>query len=215
MVNETNITLYAPDILQPILDKIRENSTNNRTEQTPKDKVKQRVGPGGKTLDYVSWIDVCYELDKKYPGWSYEIVGEPYKLLDYINVPCRLKIIDSGVLRTFDDYGTDSIKIKDDGSPASLDYMKNCMSDGIKRCAAKLGLFNDLYTKEVIGDVSITTRTNEEWQWFFSEVDPILADKISIEKLDYIKYINIIEKFKSGELTKEKLIEVYQIKEQL
>jgi hypothetical protein len=117
---------------------------------TPKDKIKQRPGRGGKTFDYVETGYIVNLLNTTFNGlWDFEIdeqeVGQTQvwvkgKLTVWINP--ELKI-------TKTQFGGSDIKKTQEGKPVDVaDDLKSASSDCLKKCASLLGFASDIYWKE-------------------------------------------------------------------
>lgn len=195
-----------PDDIQTRLEAIKARSQYHRKEPTPKEAVKARVGRGGKTFDYVDrWY--CHQwLDKYYPGWSFECLGD-FKV-DYqcVSVRGTLTVFEpEGLKRTFTLIGDMDLQWSDEKDPITgkptgkkllvedAPYYKGAEADALKKCATCLGFASDIYSRttfiddEPINDVYLIE--------FFDEVYPKIKDQINTVQL-----ANITRKFLNKEL---------------
>lgn len=198
------ITQYQNnDIIVEKLNKARDKAIKLRSSKTSKEQVKWRDGKAGQRWKYITRAQAEAELDKHYPGWSYEAMD--YKeLFDRVHVLGRLTVIDENVgKRIIQRWGSKEIIKKKDGSIATAtDYIKSAESDSIKRCTIGFGLFNDVYTDEDFeGNIS---RTNEL-------LVPLLIDYIESNNYKPQVLTNLINKMMTNSVT-EDLINAFKNK---
>jgi len=130
-------------------------------------------------FDYVSWGTVARWLDEYYPCWSMEILPDSIKNeAGSINCIVKLTVFEEGgIPRIIQCCGTRKIDIKQsDGSVVSLDYWKSAETDAFKRCVARLGGFNDIYTDNT------DELTEDTIEYIFDQVFPRLTKIAESEK---------------------------------
>ncbi len=100
-------------------------------QPTPPERIKQRQGPGGRTLDYVDARYVMDKLDELGPeNWQ-----DLYVQNDPNSVLCGIGInIDGQWIWKYDV-----------GTPSDIESEKGAHSDAFKRAAVKWGIGRDLY----------------------------------------------------------------------
>ncbi|OGU17574.1 MAG: hypothetical protein A2X61_15345 [Ignavibacteria bacterium GWB2_35_12] len=128
------------------LESISKRTREQRHTKTDTKQIKTRQGKAGKKFKYVDWGTVADWLDRHYPGWSFTSVPESFReYAGYVQGYCQLKIYEKeGLSREIGSWGSKEI-ILSDNKPIRSDYYKAVESDALKRCAARLGAFNDIY----------------------------------------------------------------------
>ena len=137
---------------------ISETQWNLIGATTPKDKIKQRPGRGGKTFDYVETGYIVELLNKTFNGlWDFEIdqqeVGQTQ-----VWVKGKLTVwLSSEMKISKTQFGGSDIKKTQDGKPIDIaDDLKAASSDCLKKCASLLGFAKDIYWKEKTNSTSTT-----------------------------------------------------------
>jgi len=202
MNEETDVTVLDPNLQK--FAAMSKRLKEQRATSTPKDFIKERKGAGGKTFQHVDWVSCTRWLDEHYPGWSFDIIPEGMERTEfYYSVLGKLSIFErEGVPRTFTCYGSAEMKFKREGGEMfSQDYLKNAETDSIKRCCAKIGAFNDLYT-----DADLGADTRPDIDWFFETIYPVINMKNIKEEMRWNIMINITKGYLNGISTKEQLI---------
>lgn len=121
-------------------------------QKTPKDYIYKRPAKGGGEWEYVSIGYIRKTLNFAF-GWMWcSEVKELSEHYNQITALVRLSVLDKNgqVLIWKEDAGRADIKISRK-TKEPLDYgndQKAAISDGIKRCAAQLGIASDIYGKE-------------------------------------------------------------------
>jgi hypothetical protein len=113
----------------------------NLNDPTPKSEIKQRQGPGGRTLDYV---DARYVMDRLDAAVGPENWQDKYEDRADGSVRCCIGI------RVKDEW----VWKCDVGDPSDIEAVKGAHSDAFKRAGVKWGIARDLY-----GEHSNTGRT--------------------------------------------------------
>ena len=152
---------------------------------TPKVYVKQKQG-----FDYVDEAYMRNLLNQVFPGWSWEIVKYEFMGDKAISVHGRLKIIESGIPRTYDAIAAHRIAVsKSNGNYVDLgNDLKSANSDCFKVAVNRLcNIADDVYRKQV-KDMSLTDEQKDmlyELSHTIKEFDSGLSDKIvgSIEQM--------------------------------
>lgn len=152
---------------------------------TPKVYVKQKQG-----FDYVDEAYMRNLLNQVFPGWSWEIVKYEFMGDKAISVHGRLKIIESGIPRTYDAIAAHRIAVsKSNGNYVDLgNDLKSANSDCFKVAVNRLcNIADDVYRKQV-KDMSLTDEQKDmlyELSNTIREFDSGLSDKIvgSIEQM--------------------------------
>jgi recombination DNA repair RAD52 pathway protein len=130
------------------------------TRKLPKEKIKQRQGSFGMTLDYIEGATVIELLNEAFDyAWSFEIVGSEkvqaekkynkYKKKyedqpPYMKVHGRLTIPQLNIVK--EQFGT---KIYLGGSTEQEGAAKSAATDALKKCATLLGIGLELYKDDV------------------------------------------------------------------
>ena len=105
--------------------------------------IKQRKGPGGKTLDYIDTPLVIQRLNAGFDGdWSFRIVSHEVTETEVVVLG---ELEAGGIVKQ--QFGS---KTREDRVPLG-DTSKAAASDSVKKCATLLGVGLELYTKEVNG----------------------------------------------------------------
>lgn len=188
---------------QDLLDNIKDKSKKLRHGVTPKRVIKTRQGKANQSFKYVSWVAVCDWLDTNYPGWSFEasnaqVIGQSVSVLG------TLIVVDNGLIRKFSCYG-EKEGISSEGKFIAIPYIKAAETDALKRCVARLGGFNDVYT-----DVEVETESeinNESIEF----ITTILPRAIEEYKDDPSKIFNQIKGFMSGKISLSRFKERYKL----
>jgi recombination DNA repair RAD52 pathway protein len=118
--------------------------------KTPKDKIKQRPGRGGKTFDYVETGYIVDLLNSTFNGlWDFEI-DEQEVGTTQVWVKGKLTVwITPEMKITKTQFGGSDIKKTSEGKPVDVaDDLKAASSDCLKKCASLLGFAKDIYWKE-------------------------------------------------------------------
>lgn len=199
-MDEITIWEQNPDQVASILEKIRKNCLKNRHEKTPAHKIKKRKGKkdrDGKQLywDYVTWGTVTEELDKKYPGWSFEIVRDSVRFEHgHVSIAGKLTVYEpQGLKRVVEAYGCEELIISND-KVVDLMYLKGAETDALKRCAARLGLFNDVYNAIEIEEVEVI---EEDIVYFVKNVLPKVIETFG--ETNPVVIFRLMIKFHQGE----------------
>jgi hypothetical protein len=205
MNNDELITYPEPTIIDmtDILNLVGKRCIENRMTPTDKSRVKTRKGSGNKMFKYVTWLDVVGELDKKYPGWSLEVIPESINsTADVISIAVKLTVHEpEGIKRVITAYGSDEAIInKETGKLVSATYMKNAETDALKRAAARLGMFNDVYTDENVNSIFSEDIDDSSKEWFIENVMPVLSH-------DSARLYKVIIAFNNGVIDKQYIIE--------
>ena len=195
-----NLVLYEK---QDFLDVIKNKSKKLRHSVTPKRVVKTRQGKGNQSFKYVSWVAVCDWLDTNFPGWTFEannaqIIGQSVIVLG------TLMVIDNGLIRKFSCYG-EKEGISSEGKYVSIPYIKAAETDALKRCVARLGGFNDVYTDV---DVETETEINKDAIEFITNILPKALEEYKEEPE---KVFNQIKGFISGKINIQRFKERYNL----
>lgn len=123
-------------------------------EKTPKKYIKQRVGRGGKMLDYVETGYVVKKLNEVFNGmWDYDVLSEEIgKNHIWVKGRLTIKFMDGhGNIQsiTKTQFGGSDIKRTKDGEVIDIaDDLKAAASDALKKCASLLGVAGDVYFQE-------------------------------------------------------------------
>jgi len=137
----------AKDIEKVKLPAIQKSSLEVLSETTPKDKIKQRPGPGNMVLNYVEIGYVVNKLDEAFNHlWEFEILDEKVGETQ-IWVKGRLTVhLAPNFSIKKESYGGASIKKYKDGDVIDVgNDMKAAASDALKKCASLLGVAKDVY----------------------------------------------------------------------
>ena len=128
------------------LESLSKRTREQRHTKTDPKQVKTRQGKAGKKFKYVDWGTVADWLDRHYPGWSFTSVPESFReYAGFVQGYCLLKVFEKeGLIREIGSWGSKEIMISDK-NPVKSDYYKAVESDALKRCAARIGAFNDIY----------------------------------------------------------------------
>lgn len=128
----------------------------------PPDKIKQRKGPGGKTLDYVETHEVISRLNEAFDyRWTFEIVDHRIEESEVI-VLGRLEVEDDGAVITKMQFGSNLLK----KGMSTGDALKAAASDAIKKCATLLGIGLHLYRdEEVVEHPKPATNGKAPFDW--------------------------------------------------
>ena len=149
------------------------NEINNRHKKmsetiTPKVYVKAKQG-----FDYVDEAYMRYLLNENYPGWSWEIIKYEFIGDKAISVHGRLKIIDSGLPRTYDSIAAHRIAV----SKSTGDYvdisndLKSANTDAFKVAVNRLcNIADDVYRKQV-ADISLSEKQLEEIDMLLRQIE--------------------------------------------
>jgi recombination DNA repair RAD52 pathway protein len=123
------------------------------TQRTPKEAVRYRQGPGGRTLAYVEGAWVIRQLNLAFGwDWDFEIRdrqvipgpdGRPQEVVVLGRLTCRLP---DGRVVVKEDFGSEAFKA---GVQAG-DVFKSAATDALKRCARALGIALDLYERQAV-----------------------------------------------------------------
>jgi recombination DNA repair RAD52 pathway protein len=123
------------------------------TQRTPKEAVRYRQGPGGKTLAYVEGAWVIRQLNLAFGwDWDFEVKdrqvipgpdGKPAEVVVLGRLTCRLP---DGRVVVKEDFGSEAFKA---GVQAG-DVFKSAATDALKRCARALGIALDLYERQAV-----------------------------------------------------------------
>ncbi len=151
---------------------ISETQWNLIGATTPKDKIKQRPGRGGKTFDYVETGYIVELLNKTFNGlWDFEIdqqeVGQTQ-----VWVKGKLTVwLSSEMKISKTQFGGSDIKKTQDGKPIDIaDDLKAASSDCLKKCASLLGFAKDIYWKEKESPQGIVkSRENTNYQGAYTK----------------------------------------------
>ena len=160
------------------------NEINNRHKKmsetiTPKVYVKAKQG-----FDYVDEAYMRYLLNENYPGWSWEIIKYEFIGDKAISVHGRLKIIDSGLPRTYDSIAAHRIAVSTkNGNYVDLgNDLKSANSDCFKVAVNRLcNIADDIYRKQ-IKDVSLSDKQKDQLYELantIKEFDDELAGKVT------------------------------------
>ena len=152
---------------------------------TPKAYIKQKQG-----FDYVDEAYMRNLLNQVFPGWSWEIVKYEFMGDKAISVHGRLKIIESGIPRTYDAIAAHRIAVsKSNGNYVDLgNDLKSANSDCFKVAVNRLcNIADDVYRKQV-QDLSLHQHQKDELKTLSKEIskfDKSLSKKIleSIEQM--------------------------------
>lgn len=107
----------------------------------PKEKIRQRRGPGGKVLDYIETPEVIRRLNEVFGyHWSFEIAETIFRNKDVI---VRGRLTANGIIK--EQYGSSSY----DNNRSLGDVFKAAGSDAIKKCATLFGIGLHLYDDEI------------------------------------------------------------------
>jgi hypothetical protein len=133
--------------------------------KTPLRAIKEREGRAGNKWKYCKSTYYEEELSHYFPGWSYEI--KEWKIIGdanqggFVVATVRIHVIDHNIHRIIDDIGGQEIKYYgNDHETRAGEYLdisndvKAAVTDGIKRCATRLGIAIDM--KIDPSDMSIT-----------------------------------------------------------
>lgn len=128
--------------------------------KTPKKYIKQRIGAGYKTFDYVETGYVIKILNEKFsykgiPLWDFKVIEQAIGL-NQIWVKGQLTIHLSESLQiTKEQFGGSDIKKLKTGAIMDLaNDLKSASSDALKKCASMVGVASDIYWK---GDNDLPT----------------------------------------------------------
>ena len=182
------------------------NEINNRHKKlsetkTPKIYVKAKQG-----FDYVDEAYMRHLLNNNYPGWSWEIIKHEFIGDKAIAVHGRLKILDSGLPRTYDSIAAHRIAVSTkNGNYVDLgNDLKSANSDCFKVAVNRLcNIADDVYRKQV-KDVSLSLVQKDvlrEYVNKIKEFDSVLAKKVlvSIDQMSVnaSNYEATVDKLKS------------------
>lgn len=121
------------------------------TQKTPKQFIKQRIGPGGLMVSYVevgyviNVLNQCFGWD-----WSFRILDQQVgKKQVWVRGELSLRILGHEIVKG--QYGGADIKFsKSSGEPISIaDDLKAAGSDCLKKCASMLGIAGDIYWRDL------------------------------------------------------------------
>jgi len=127
----------------------------------PPEKIKQRKGPGGKTLDYVETHEVIARLNEAFDYcWSFEIEQQRTDENEAI-VLGRLTVYDGDRIITKMQFGSNQIR----QGMAIGDALKAAASDAIKKCATLLGIGLHLYRDEEVVEHPKPAANDKSFDW--------------------------------------------------
>lgn len=140
------------------LPSIEKSAIEVLNEKTPKDKIKERPGPGGMSVSYVEVGYVVSQLDKAFNRlWEFEIVEQQ---IGKTQVWVRGRLIAHlapGFAIKKDAYGSAIIKMFKGGGVVNIGHdLKAAASDSLKKAASLLGVASDVYYphEDSLGDDS-------------------------------------------------------------
>lgn len=113
------------------------------TQEVPKEAIRTRPGRGGKTFSYVSHDWVTGVLNDAFGfDWDFEALPETLRVSEAgVGIFCRLTVRKDGSPVTKVEFGwKENIKGMTEG-----DRIKSAVSDGLRRCAMRLGVGLSLY----------------------------------------------------------------------
>lgn len=115
------------------------------TQKTPPKFVKQRPGPGGRSLSYVEVGYVINILNQAFGyDWDYRVIDQQIGTRQvWVRGELTVRVKDRVI--TKGQYGGADIK----GNIA--DSLKAAASDSLKKCASMIGISADLYWKDLDG----------------------------------------------------------------
>lgn len=136
-------------------------------KRTPQQYVKSRPAKGGGQWSYVSGGYVRKVLNLMFGWeWSFEILDEKIMGGEAI-VKGKLTCVSNGKTIVKMQYGNKDIAYKkaaagEERQPLSLgNDLKAAATDALKKCAAELGIANDVYNKEEFKEITVDTESIE------------------------------------------------------
>lgn len=121
-------------------------------QRTPEEHIYSRVGKGGREFDYVTGVYVKKVLNFTFGWlWSFQVVDKGREE-NQVWVQGRLTINDENLKPMIikEQFGRADIKFYKDKSKGMVDYgndLKAAATDALKKCAAEIGIANDVYGK--------------------------------------------------------------------
>ena len=178
VVDNSNLpaTIYSNEWIEQFAsfcESLRSDAKQRRRKKTPKGITKKREIGGGKSISYVDRPEYQKWLDENFPGWSVELVGQPFATLasfegKYIpvsfSVAVHLIVIEKGLKRTIPGIGSATISSKEvnrDNTQLLKLKFTIALTDAIKVACGWLGAFYDLRVDEEARERA-TTPPNEE-----------------------------------------------------
>ena len=129
------------------LPAIQKSSLQILSEATPQNKIKQRPGPGGMTLNYVEIGYVVNKLDEAFNHlWEFEILDEKVgETQVWVKGRLTVHLAPDFSLKK-EAYGGATIKKFKEGGVIDVgNDMKAAASDSLKKCSSLLGVAKDVY----------------------------------------------------------------------
>ena len=155
---------------------------NRKTNPKLIKRLDKGVDKFGKRLlfDYISWGTAARWLDENYPGWSIQVTNFQ-EHAGSVNCVVSLTVFEiEGIKRIIEASGSKKIEVdRNTDKPVKLDYWKSAETDGFKRCVARLGGFNDIYTD------NSDELTEDSIDYVFNILFPVLVNKATDSKDDY------------------------------
>lgn len=122
-------------------------------QPTPRNAIKSRPGPAGKTISYVSIGYVINELNNAFgPFWEFKVVDKSVgKSQIWVQGQLTVKDPKTGFTVTKETFGGSDIKMrKDTGEPIDIaNDLKAAVSDCTKKCASMFGIAADVFYKDM------------------------------------------------------------------
>ena len=155
IVSESDLALVENNALNA-------NQLSFLLKRTPEKYVKQRPAKGGGTWNYVSggYVRKCLNLMTGW-DWNFEIM-EQIILHGEAIVKGKLTLNFNGRIITKMQFGNKDIIYKKQANeqgervPLSIgNDLKAAATDCLKKCAAELGLFSDIYSNEEFRDIEV------------------------------------------------------------
>ena len=215
MENNNELALIEASDLSLVEDNnLNANQLALILKRTPKQYVKQRPAKGGGTWEYVTggYVKKCLNLMFGW-DWDFEIIDEKILHGEAI-VKGRLTCRSAGKTIIKMQFGNKDIMYKRQ-SPEDLakglekiplsigNDLKAASTDALKKCAAEIGIANDIYNKEDFKEVKVAQQNSlqelkqiyEIKKEFISPEEQMNYERIidSKEKLSYEKAIKLLK----------------------
>jgi len=215
MENNNELALIEASDLSLVEDNnLNANQLALILKRTPKQYVKQRPAKGGGTWEYVTggYVKKCLNLMFGW-DWDFEIIDEKILHGEAI-VKGRLTCRSAGKTIIKMQFGNkdimyrkqnqDEIQKGIDKIPLSIgNDLKAASTDALKKCAAEIGIANDIYNKEDFKEVKVALENTlpelkqiyEIKKEFISPEEQLHYERIidTKEKLSYEKAIKLLK----------------------
>tara|TARA_R100000278_G_scaffold122664_1_gene109439 strand:+ start:512 stop:1099 length:588 start_codon:yes stop_codon:yes gene_type:complete len=184
---------------ESVISNIKDKHNDMSNYKTPQAYIERRADG----FDYVDEAYMRKKLNESFPIWSWEILD--YQILGDVEVIVhgRLKIVDEGILRTFDSIASHRIqKSKSTGGYVNISNdIKSANTDAFKVALNRLcNIADDVYRKQV-KDFDLSEEQVKNLQKIMKKLDAKKAEEVqslidneSINGTNYDKVVNKLSK---------------------